>query len=85
MAGMLRDTAPERERRYYQLLAAMSPAARLRRAVSLSRMVRRLALAGLRARHPHADDRELRTRLAVTLYGRPTAQRIFGPIPDDAR
>ena len=79
----MRDTAPEQERRYYELLAAAAPVARLRRAISLSRTVRQLALAGLRARHPAADDLELRARLAGLLYGRAAAARLFGDVPDD--
>lgn len=57
---------------------------RLRAAVSLGVAVRDLALAGLRARHPSADENELRKRLAVRLYGRALALQIFEHIPDDA-
>ena len=81
----MRDTAPGQERRYFELLAAAAPAVRLRRAISLSRTVRELALAGLRARHPRAGDRELRARLAAILYGREVAGRLFGDVPADVR
>lgn len=50
----------------------------------LSQAVRELALAGIRARHPAADDHELRVRLAVRLYGRECARRVFGHVPHDA-
>jgi hypothetical protein len=82
---MLSDTRSDQERRYYELLVAQPPVERLRRGVSLSRTVRRLALAGLRIRHPGAEERELRARLAIVLYGRTIAQRLFGPLPADAR
>jgi len=82
---MLEDTAAEPERRYFALLRGQTPAARLRKAVSLSRAVRQLALAGLRDRYPEAGDAELRVRLAVILYGRPVAERIFRDVPVDAR
>jgi len=82
---MLEDTAAEPERRYFALLRRETPAARLRKAVSLSRAVRQLALAGLRERYPEAGDAELRVRLAVILYGRSFAERIFRDLPEDAR
>ena len=47
-------------------------------------MVRKLAVAGIRQRHPFASDAEVRVRLTVRLYGRATAQRLFGAVPDDA-
>ena len=34
--------------------------------------------------YPGADERELRVRLAVRLYGRDCARRLFGHVPDDA-
>jgi hypothetical protein len=46
--------------------------------------VRELALAGLRLRHPQADEQELRVRLTVRLYGRAAGVRLFGAVPDDA-
>jgi hypothetical protein len=75
------DTEPVAQRRYVELLAAQSPPARLRRAVSLSRTVRQLALTGLRSRHPDADPVELQARLADLLYGRAVAERLFGRRP----
>lgn len=82
---MSRDTSPPQERRYFELLAALPPAARLHRAISLSRTVRKLAMAGLRTRHPDAGERELRARLAAALYGSAVARRIFGELPGNAR
>jgi hypothetical protein len=51
----------------------------------LTRAVRELAEAGIRQRHPTASDEEVRVRLAVRIYGRDTARRFFGSIPDDAK
>jgi len=62
----------------------MMPERRLEIAMGLTRMVRELALAGLRLRHPQADEQELRVRLTVRLYGRAAALRLFGSAPDDA-
>jgi hypothetical protein len=40
--------------------------------------------AGIRMNHPHVSASELRVRVAVRLYGRDAAQRLFGDVPDDA-
>ena len=50
----------------------------------LSAAVRAMALAGIRLRHPQADEAELRVRLTVRLYGRALAERVFGTVPADA-
>ena len=62
----------------------MPPERRLEAAMRLGQAVRELALAGIRARHPGAGEDELRVRLTVRLYGRDTARRLFGRVPDDA-
>jgi hypothetical protein len=70
--------------RYVELLRAMPPQRRLAQAMALIRTVRQLAVAGIKQRHPDADEREVRLRLCARLYGRDVARRLFGPIPDDA-
>ena len=82
---MEKDTSPENQRRYFELIDALSPQQRLFKACSLSKSVRLLSLAGLRHDHPRASEDELRRRLVVRLYGRELAQRVYGSIPDDAR
>jgi hypothetical protein len=47
-------------------------------------MVRALAEAGIRQRHPGASEGEVRQRVVARLYGRETARRLFGEIPSDA-
>lgn len=64
---MERDT-PALER-YTQLLRAQTPADKARTLVALCSGTRRLALAGLRARHPGASEEELLDLLAGFLYG----------------
>jgi hypothetical protein len=78
------DTSPAAEARYHELLRSQSPAARLAQAAALTTSVRNLAIAGIRSRHPDASVDEVRIRLAVRLYGRGTALRLFGLVPDDA-
>ncbi len=78
------DTSPQADARYHELLRRMSPERRLEAAMRLSEAVRELAIAGIRERHPQADEREVRIRLAVRMYGRAQARRLFGAVPDDA-
>jgi hypothetical protein len=78
------DTTDQADERYHALLRARLPHERLEAAMSLSRAVRALAEAGIRSRHPDADPMEVRVRLAVRLYGRAAAARLFGTLPDDA-
>ena len=78
------DTSEEKRARYHELLRAQPPYDRLAQAMRLSRSVRELALAGIAMRHPGASEREMLVRLAVRLYGRALAQRVFGRLPSDA-
>ncbi|MFO0760888.1 MAG: hypothetical protein U0359_30710 [Byssovorax sp.] len=77
------DTSPVANARYHELLRAMPPERRLEVAMGLTQTVRELALAGLRDRHPRADEHEMRVRLTARLYGRAVALRLFGAVPDD--
>lgn len=63
------DTAPTSWSTHTELLARMGGAARVRVAVELSEAVRELRLAGIRARNPELDDREVLARLIREDYG----------------
>lgn len=80
----MRDATDAADERYHALLRARMPHERLEAAMGLSRAVRSLAEAGIRRRHPEADASEVRVRLAVRLYGRAAAARIFRVLPEDA-
>ena len=82
--GMHQDTSDAQLVRYHRLLRAMTAAQRVAATESLCQALRVAAMAGLRQRHPHAEEPELRIRLLVRLYGRTEGQRVFGAIPDDA-
>ena len=60
-----------------------TPAERLVFAMSLSRAVRELAVAGIRASHPDASQRQVAAHLAARLYGVEAATRLFGAVLDD--
>lgn len=79
------DTQPKARERYRELISRLTPAQRFDIAARLSDSVRELAVAGIRKRFPDADSEEIRVRLAVRLYGRAVAARLFEDVPVDAR
>ena len=85
MFPLMLDTPPEQRRRYYAMLRRMTPEERGRTAFALTGMVRRMAAASIRSDHPGISEWELRARMAVRLYGREAARRLFPDVPDDAR
>lgn len=72
------DTDPRQRARYFELLRAQTPAQRLHKAALLTQATRWMAEAGIRQRFPHADETEVRVRLAERIYGREVARRLFG-------
>jgi len=56
----------------------MTAAQKLQRVVDLTRAVQLLALGRIRARHPEADERELRLRLASLWIDRDLMLKAFG-------
>jgi hypothetical protein len=72
------DTSPEAEARHVELYRRMTPAEKAQRVSDLTQGACRLALAGLRSRHPSADERELLLRLAVLRLGAEAVARAYG-------
>ena len=74
-----RDTVPDIDRR--RLAASWSTPAwrKLWMAAEMSQVVRDLSLAGLKHRHPDADEHELRVRLAWLLFDPTTARHLCEP------
>lgn len=81
----MRDTSERAQRRYYELLRAQAPVARLATAIRLSSVVRELAEAGVRDADPDASPTVVRARVASRLYGRETAMRLFPGVKLDVR
>ena len=63
------------------LYQRMTPAEKLERVRQLTLTSARLALAGLRERHPDETDRALLLRLAHIRLGRALAERAYGESP----
>jgi hypothetical protein len=59
----------------------MQPRRKLEIAASMSRMIRELALVGLRSRHPGAMEDEIRRRLASLVLPRDLAKEVCGGVP----
>jgi hypothetical protein len=78
---MKRGTDPRAARRYHALIGALPAHRRIAMAASLSRSVRELCEAGIRARHPAAGHEEVRWRVAAVCYGEKLAKRVFGACP----
>jgi hypothetical protein len=76
------DTPPDVEERLIERYRKMSGPERLAIALDLSRAVRQLALAGIRARHPGLSEREELLRLAALTLDRETVIEVYGWDPE---
>jgi hypothetical protein len=79
MASPLRDTDPDILQRMSALYARMTPAQKLARVRDLTLAVNALALAGLRARHPHEQEGQLLLRLARRRLGEDLTAKAYPP------
>jgi hypothetical protein len=84
MALLSEDTAPEIERMQLDLLREMPAWRKVELVGEMYRTVRTMALAGLRERHPHDSPERIRRRLADLMLGPELAERVYGPLPEDA-
>jgi hypothetical protein len=73
-----RDTSAEIEARQIAVWRSMSAAEKLALVSELTAAAEELARAGIRARHPDADEREIALRLAALRLDRETMVRLFG-------
>jgi hypothetical protein len=76
------DTSLLAERIQIEAWQRMTPARKLELVGELMRAADELARAGVRARHPHADAREMRLRLAALRLDRSTLIRHFDWDPE---
>jgi hypothetical protein len=73
----MRDTSEPALERYYELLRSQTPLDRITAAARLTSAVRQLAEAAVRAGDRDAPANVVRARLALRLYGRDVAARLF--------
>jgi len=72
-----RDTSREAEERQFAHWRGMTLPEKARAFTALMGAAQQLALAGIRARHPGADEREVRLRLMALRLDRETMIRFF--------
>lgn len=78
MESLYSDTHPEMEALQIQLWRQASPTHKMNMVAQLNRSARTLALTGLRAQFPRANESELHFKLAVLLLGEKTALTVYG-------
>jgi hypothetical protein len=77
------DTSPEAWEIVLDLQRKMSPSQRLQYALQWSDVVRQFQLAGVRRRHPNADEREVFLRAAQINLGKELFQKVYGDVVPD--
>jgi hypothetical protein len=82
MRTLAEDTSPEAENVLIDLWRKASPARKLAMVIDANRTARKLALTGLRERHPHDTEAQLRRRLADLWLGPDLAAKAYGPLPE---
>ena len=80
MSAYYTDTHPNMEALQIRLLREVPSWKKMKMMVDLNESVQKLALAGLRTRHPEANEKELRRRLADLLLGEDVAFKVYGDI-----
>lgn len=80
MSRYFADTRPEAEAVLIQLTRQAPPWRKWEMVVQLNQSTRTLMLSGLRERYPHADETELRRRMADLLLGPELALQVYGPL-----
>jgi hypothetical protein len=82
MARYLSDTRPEAEAVLLDLLRQAPPWRKIRMMEQLNQQMRALSLAGVRTRHPQADEAEVRRRAAEIWIGPELAAQVYPSLTD---
>ena len=77
MSG-LSDTDPQAREVQLELIRKLPPWRKFQLVVELNEMTRLFMLAGIRSRHPEADETEVRRRLSDLLLGPELAAKVYG-------
>ena len=73
------DTSPDAAEVQLRVFRAMSPARKIELVEDANRTARRLALAGIELRFPHASENERFRLLMDLVLGKELAARVYGP------
>ena len=82
MSELPNDTHPEIEKILIEGYRKMSPAEKLARVSEMNQLLERLAAYDVRQRHPDADEREVRLRVASRRIPAELMRKAFGWDPD---
>ena len=77
-SDILNDTMPEAEAVLIALLRQAPAWRKFKMVGDLNATVKQFALAGIRQRHPHASEQEVRRHLADILLGDELAAAVYG-------
>ena len=72
------DTTPEAQQMHYQMMSRLPASKRLALALELTQAVRKLILADLDQRFPHAGSEEIRRRFIARVLPRADVIRVYG-------
>ena len=78
MTPLSPDTAPEAQRKHYELMRRLSPEQKLSMAFALTDATRQLIFSDLRHRFPAASDAEIRRRFIARVLPREVVIRAYG-------
>ena len=84
MAQVFSDTTQQIEDFQIQLLRDLPAWRKLKMLSELNASAHAMAMAGLRRRHPRAQEPELRRRLADLLLGADLAGQVYGDLDENA-
>lgn len=76
------DTPPEAGKVYVRLLSQAPAWKKMEIVNQLYLTAVSMARAGIRRRHPDADEDEIRRRLARMFLGEELARKVYGPVPE---
>lgn len=74
--GEMLDTSQAERRRYYEMIARLTPAERGRKVAGLGRALRELIRAEIRRTQPGATPVDIELALVARLYGDDVARRL---------
>jgi len=80
MSILFSDTTPEAEEKLIELLRAAPSWRKFEMMSQLNARMKMLLMAGLKQRHPHAEEAELKRRMADLLLGPELAQTVYGAL-----
>lgn len=79
----LEELPLEKQQRYLERLAGMSPAQRFAMALDVIDTARAFMEAGIKLRFPNATHRQVQAQVAAMLCGPEVARRLYGSFPEE--